>query len=155
MLQKWGHTTKQVSFYLFLLFFLFWDCTCKHSICIRKEDLGHSLDFGTLNSFLVCLRRNRVYVAQPKWPINQFRLVFPKRRDSATFWGQRDRSSFIVPGQRDNGTISKSCQGPGRAGTACQNPGRVQNMDLKKAGCKKQRHCYSKRKEASHKLTQE
>jgi hypothetical protein len=25
--------------------------------------------------------------------------------------GQRDRSSFIVPGQRDNGTSSKSCHG--------------------------------------------
>ena len=30
--------------------------------------------------------------------------------------GQRDRSSFIVPGQRDNGTSSKSCHGTGRAG---------------------------------------
>ena len=49
------------------------------------------------------------------------------------FSGQRDRSSFIVPGQRDNGTSSKSCQGTGRAGTAktwdgtgrdSQNPGR-------------------------------
>ena len=28
--------------------------------------------------------------------------------------GQRDRSSFIVPGQRDNGTSSKSCHGTGR-----------------------------------------
>ena len=34
------------------------------------------------------------------------------------FSGQRDRSFFIVPGQRDNGTSSKSCQGTGRAGTA-------------------------------------
>ena len=55
-------------------------------------------------------------------------------RDSATFW---DRSSFIVPGQRDNGTIlpwdgtgqdslSKSRTG-GRKGQSlffCQNPGR-------------------------------
>ena len=48
------------------------------------------------------------------------------------FLGQRDRSSFIVPGQRDNGTSQKSCQGTGRAGTAkirdgtgrdSQNPG--------------------------------
>jgi hypothetical protein len=30
------------------------------------------------------------------------------------FSGQRDRSSFIVPGQRDNGTSSKSCYGTGR-----------------------------------------
>ena len=34
------------------------------------------------------------------------------------FSGQRDRRFFIVPGQRDNGTSSKSCQGTGRAGTA-------------------------------------
>ena len=49
------------------------------------------------------------------------------------FLGQRDRSFFIVPGQRDNGTSSKSCHGTGRAGTAkirdgtgrdSQNPGR-------------------------------
>ena len=32
------------------------------------------------------------------------------------FSGQRDRSFFIVPGQRDNGTSSKSCHGTGRAG---------------------------------------
>ena len=49
------------------------------------------------------------------------------------FLGQRDRNSFLVPGQRDNRTSSKSCQGTGRAGTAktgdgtgrdSQNPGR-------------------------------
>ena len=40
------------------------------------------------------------------------------------FSGQRERSSFIFPGQRDNGTSSKSCQGTGRAGTVCQSPGR-------------------------------
>jgi hypothetical protein len=32
------------------------------------------------------------------------------------FSGQRDRKSFIVPGQRDNGTSSKSCHGTGRDG---------------------------------------
>ena len=37
--------------------------------------------------------------------------------------GQRDISFSIVPGQRDNGTSSKSCHGPGRAGIACQNLG--------------------------------
>ena len=41
-------------------------------------------------------------------------LGFPMGRDSATF---RDRSSFIVMGQKDNGTSKKSCQGPGRART--------------------------------------
>ena len=40
------------------------------------------------------------------------------------FLGQRDRSFFIVLGQRDNGTSSKSCHGTGRAGTVCQNPER-------------------------------
>ena len=40
------------------------------------------------------------------------------------FSGQRDRSSFIVPGQRYNGTSSKSCHKMGRAGTAYQTPGR-------------------------------
>ena len=37
----------------------------------------------------------------------------------------RDRSSFIVQGQKDHGTSSKSYQGSGQAGTACQNPGYV------------------------------
>ena len=32
------------------------------------------------------------------------------------FSGRRDRSFFIVPGQRDNGTSSKSCHGTGRNG---------------------------------------
>ena len=42
------------------------------------------------------------------------------------FSGQRDRSSFIVPGQRDNGTSSKSCHGTGRDGPGrdSQNPRR-------------------------------
>ena len=31
------------------------------------------------------------------------------------FSGQRDKSSFIVPGQRDNETSSKSCHGPGQS----------------------------------------
>ena len=43
------------------------------------------------------------------------------------FSGQRDRSSFIVPGQRDNGTSSKSCHGAGRDGIfywlSCPVPG--------------------------------
>jgi hypothetical protein len=34
------------------------------------------------------------------------------------FSGQRDRSSFIVPEQRDNGTSQKSCQGTGQFETA-------------------------------------
>ena len=34
----------------------------------------------------------------------------------SNFSGQRDRSFFIVPGQRDNGTSSKSCHGTGRDG---------------------------------------
>ena len=40
--------------------------------------------------------------------------------------GQRDRSSFIVLGQKDNGTSSKSCHGTGRAGilTGCPVPSR-------------------------------
>ena len=42
---------------------------------------------------------------------------------------QRDRSSFIILGQRDNGTSSKSCHGKVRAGTACQNPGRDAGRD--------------------------
>ena len=41
------------------------------------------------------------------------------------FSGERGRNYFIVPGQRDNGTSSKSCRWPGRAGTASQNLGRV------------------------------
>ena len=45
------------------------------------------------------------------------------------FSGHRDRSFFVVPGQRDNGTSSKSCHGTGRAGTACQNLGRDAGRD--------------------------
>ena len=51
------------------------------------------------------------------------------RTGQCNFSGQRDRSSFIVPGQRDNGTSSKSYQGLGRAGTACQNLGRDMGQD--------------------------
>ena len=42
------------------------------------------------------------------------------------FSGQRDRYSYLVPGQRDNGTCSKSCHGTGRDGilTACPVPSR-------------------------------
>ena len=40
-----------------------------------------------------------------------------KGTGQCNFLQQRDRSSFIVPGQRDNGTSSKSCHGTGRAGT--------------------------------------
>ena len=39
------------------------------------------------------------------------------------FLGQRDRQQCFVPGQRDNGTSSKSYQGTGWAGTPCQNLG--------------------------------
>ena len=45
------------------------------------------------------------------------------------FSGQRDRSFFVVPGQRDNRTSSKSCHGRGQAGTASQNPGRDVGRD--------------------------
>ena len=45
------------------------------------------------------------------------------------FSGQRDRSFFIVLGQRDNGTSSKSCHGTGRARTNCQNSGRDAGRD--------------------------
>ena len=41
------------------------------------------------------------------------KLVEPKSKQMA----------FVVPGQRDNGTSSKSCHGTGRAGTASQNLG--------------------------------
>jgi hypothetical protein len=40
-----------------------------------------------------------------------------KGMGQCNFSGQRDRSSFIVMGQRDNGTSSKSCHGTGRAET--------------------------------------
>ena len=57
--------------------------------------------------------------------LNGFKLAFPTRRDSPTFFGHKDRSSFIFSGQRDNQTISKSCQGTGRARTTCQDPRRI------------------------------
>jgi hypothetical protein len=48
-----------------------------------------------------------------------FKLAFPP----CNFLGRRERNSFIVLGQRDNGISSKSCHGMGQAGTAYQNPG--------------------------------
>ncbi len=45
------------------------------------------------------------------------------------FSEQRDRDFFVVPGQRDNGTSSKSCHGTGRAGTASHNPGQDAGQD--------------------------
>ena len=53
------------------------------------------------------------------------------------FSGQRDRSSFIVPGQRDNGTSSKSCQGTGRAGTAKIRDGTRDKTGQSRKGCSK------------------
>ena len=38
----------------------------------------------------------------------------PNKTGQCNFSGQRDRKSFLVPGQRDNGTSSKSCHGTGR-----------------------------------------
>ena len=52
------------------------------------------------------------------------------RRDGTgqcNFSGQSDRSSFIVPGQRDNRTSSKSCHGTGRSGTAKIRDGTVRD----------------------------
>ena len=67
------------------------------------------------------------------WPGSTQGVIVCTRVSDGTgqcnFSGQRDRSFFLVPGQRDN----KSHQGPGRAGTAkirdgtgrdSQNPGR-------------------------------
>ena len=51
------------------------------------------------------------------------------RMGQCNFSGQRARSSLIVPGQRDNGTSSKSCQGMGQTGRACQNLGRDAGRD--------------------------
>ena len=51
-----------------------------------------------------------------KCTFSVFKLGFPTGRGSATFSGRRDKSFFIVPVQRDNGTSSKSCQGMGRDG---------------------------------------
>ena len=53
----------------------------------------------------------------------RYELVFSNRTGFSCPAGQRDRSPFVVPGQRDNGTSSKSCHRTGRARTACQNPG--------------------------------
>ena len=43
------------------------------------------------------------------------------RTEQSNFSEERERSSFIVPGQRDSGTSSKSCHGTGRDS---QNSGR-------------------------------
>ena len=45
------------------------------------------------------------------------------------FLGQRDRSSFIVAGQSDNGTSPRSCHRTGQAGKACQNRGQDVGWD--------------------------
>ena len=46
------------------------------------------------------------------------------------FLGQRDNSSFIVPGQRDDGMSWIFCRGTGRVGKACQNLGRDLGWDM-------------------------
>ena len=55
--------------------------------------------------------------------------------------GQRDRSSFIVPGQRDKGTRSKSCHRTGRSGTAKIRDGTAKlrdgTRDRAEKGCSK------------------
>jgi hypothetical protein len=51
------------------------------------------------------------------------------RMGQCKFLGERDRSSFIVAGQRNNRTSSKSCNRTGRAGSVYQNPGRVTGRD--------------------------
>ena len=53
--------------------------------------------------------------------------------------GQRYRSSFIVPGQRDNGTSSKCCHGMGRSGTAKIRDGTGQPNSVTGHGTKRDR----------------
>ena len=59
------------------------------------------------------------------------RLAVSNGTGQCNFSGQRDRKSFLVPGQRDNGTSSKSCNGTGRAGilSGCPVPSRDGTRD--------------------------
>jgi hypothetical protein len=52
--------------------------------------------------------------------VGNIRIRVSNGTGQCNFLEQRDRSSFIVPEQRDNGTSSKSCLGTGRAETAYQ-----------------------------------
>ena len=60
----------------------------------------------------------------------RLQMWFPTRQDSATLRGKgTEVRTFIVPGQMDNGTSSKSCLGMGQARTACQNLARDAGRD--------------------------
>ena len=53
------------------------------------------------------------------------------------FWGQRDRNSFLVPGQRDSWTSSKSCHGTGRDFDSLSCPGTSCETEMKEKALKK------------------
>ena len=69
-------------------------------------------------------KKNYVVVSSSKlrWDLSlaqstlRFSIRVPNGTGQAGLAGQRDRSFFIVPGQKDNGTSSKSCHGTGRDG---------------------------------------
>ena len=60
----------------------------------------------------------------PSRPLSPSSVKGFQQDRTAQLFGTKDRRSFIVPRQRDNGTNSKSYLGTGRAGTVCQNPER-------------------------------
>ena len=60
----------------------------------------------------------------PSRPLSPSSVKGFQQDRTVQLFGTKDRRSFIVPRQRDNGTNSKSYLGTGRAGTVCQNPER-------------------------------
>ena len=61
-----------------------------------------------------------------------FLLGFPTGWNRATFWDKGTEVPSLsrsVPGQRDNGTSSKSCHRTGQAGTVYQNLGQNTGRD--------------------------
>ena len=57
--------------------------------------------------------------------------VHSNKTGQCNFSGQRDRSFFIVPGQRDNGTSSKSCHGTGFWQPVSSHPGTSRGTEMK------------------------
>ena len=126
MLQKWGHTTKQVSFYLFLLFFCFGivlastvyvldsktlrtlyilvylgclnqvDIKCRSLNDIQRVLLPPFHEGGAV--FFPCVfMQKRAYVALPKWPINQFRLLSVSNGTGHCNFSGQNFDSYPVP----------------------------------------------------------
>ena len=108
-------------------FFLYLDVILKPP-CTHIFKFLHCADAFLLHIWFIfllaeCTGPFRIWCHQSLSSIS-FDLVCSRvsfKTGQCTFLGQRDRSSFIVPGQRDSRTSSKSCRRTEWARTACQN----------------------------------